>query len=64
MLDLRKVMNEINANTELTENEKGFAQFVFSRRPSEYFLDVAAKLLKKDVKILLTFATNSDIIKL
>ena len=53
MTDLRKVLDEINADETLIEFEKGFAQFAFANRPSDYFLDVAAKCLnksKKDVK--------------
>lgn len=52
MKDLRKVMDEINADENLTEFEKGFAQFSFANRSSEYFLEVAAKCLKKSVKDL------------
>ena len=50
MKDLRKVMDEINANENLTEFEKGFAQFAFANRSSDYFLDVAAKCLNKSKK--------------
>ena len=61
-MELRNVLNEIDENTELTENQKGFAHFVFSKRSGDYFLEIASKMLKKDVKFLLTIAMRNDTI--
>lgn len=59
MLDLRKVLDEINANETLTEFEKGFAQFTFANRSGDYFLEIAAKCLKKSVEDLIKKNTEN-----
>jgi hypothetical protein len=61
-MELRNVLNEIDKNAELTENEKGFAHFAFAERSGDYFLEIASKMLKKDVKFLLTIAMRNDTI--
>jgi len=60
MLNLKAIMNEIDNNTELTEDQKGFAHYVFANRPGYYFLKVAVEYLKKDVETLLKMAQTLD----
>lgn len=59
MLNLKAIMNEIENDENLTENEKGFAHYVFANRPGYYFLKVAMEYLKKDLESLLKIAQNA-----
>ena len=58
-MELKEIMNQINNADNLTVDQKGFAQFVFSRRLADYFLEVAADLLKKSLADLIKIAAKN-----
>lgn len=59
MLELRNVLNEITSNETLSDFQKDYAQFVFANRPTDYFLEIAAKCLKKSVEDLIKKNTEN-----
>ena len=58
-MELRKIIDEITSNETLSDFQKDFAQFVFANRPTDYFLEVAAKCLKKSVEDLIKKNTEN-----